>query len=275
MMAPESMNQQRAPRNSMRRASTVFVAVAALGAALTLGACGDDSSSSSASSSVSSTPSAETSASSTSTSASVAAVPTVSASELVLPEGDFPQVSGGKFSLETGADDDNDDDVAVDKPECRDLVASSHEDERGVDQAERELELPQTNGTSPSYKAKVKKRIDPDYTENFDRILAACGSFTLTVRDDGRDIPVRMTMERLSPAGVDGAFNGVRMVGTFTQSGTEISLVQHLLLGVDRGTSFQVSYDITSTGGSTVAADVERNLVEMFNAQRTRITAAN
>ena len=65
------------------------------------------------------------------------------------------------------------------------------------------------------------------------------------------------------------------MVGTFTQSGTEISLVQHLLLGVDRGTSFQVSYDITSTGGSTVAADVERNLVQMFNAQRTRITAAN
>ena len=270
MGATEVQTARRSPnrRGCGRTPKTIAGIAVSVGMVLTIGACGDDSSD------AGSPASGSTSATSTaSTTTTTAVLPTATAAQLVLPEADFPPLAGGTFSLETGPDDD-DSDITVDNPECQDFVKNNDRDEPGVDRAERKIEADISGGGDQSYTAGVKKSIDLDYTDNFARILATCAAFGVTIRDDGKDIPARVTMERITLPGITSPYNAVRMVVTVVQGTTTVSVVNQLLLGVERGTSFKAGYGLTSTTGPTVGPDVNTNLVRMFVAQRARIAAA-
>ena len=63
--------------------------------------------------------------------------------------------------------------------------------------------------------------------------------------------------------------------GTFDVSGIQVKMLMNFLLGVERGVSFQTTYVHLTNGSGTVGDEVNNNLVNMFNKQRTRISSAD
>lgn len=235
----------------------------ALGVALTLGACGSGDSRGGTSQA--------DNAGSASSATPPTSVPTTPLAELVLPESEFPPLSGWTFELEAGPQDINDASPGVDKPECRQFAAGSAAQDHGTDRAVRDLEQKGAQAAS-KYRAEVKEGVDEDWTRTFDSVLAACSSFTwsLPIGD------VVVNLERLTVAGIEGDYNAARLAGTLPLSDTSaVSIVSHLVMGVERGLSFQAAYNITTTAEPDTAADVDTNLARMFNAQRARILEAD
>ena len=173
-------------------------------------------------------------------------------------------------------DDDSSTAISVDKQECKELFKDT--DDPAVDKVTRELEADDSSaGTldNVTYGVDLKKAKDPSYTTDFGTILEKCGDLTLTLTESGERLPVQVHMERLTVSGVDGDYNGVAMTGTFDVSGIQVKMLMNFLLGVERGVSFQTTYVHLTNGSGTVGDEVNNNLVNMFNKQRTRISSAD
>ncbi|MEO9330307.1 hypothetical protein [Gordonia aurantiaca] len=203
------------------------------------------------------------------------APPAASAVDLVLPESDFPEITG-EFALNT--DQSEDDDTSVDNETCARLTDSSTSN---GDFAQRELT--ETSSSSEvffgldSYSADVTKPSD-DFAE-FDQILDACSSFTLTLKDDNGDIPVAIKLEK-AELPIDGTYKAFKMTGEFSFGEdlglpeTEVYLVGVMVYGEERGTGFSVAYNTFSDEKPSVGSEIENNLAEMFDKQRQRIADA-
>ncbi|AFR50106.1 hypothetical protein [Gordonia sp. KTR9] len=195
-------------------------------------------------------------------------VPTASALELVLPEDQFPDITGD-FTTETGATDD--DGSTVDNEKCKTLVDSQ---QTTGERAERELT--ETSSSSEilfgldNYSADVTTPADSSYDE-FDEILSACSSFTLTL-DDG-DVPVALTLEKVELP-IDGDYKAVRMTGAYEVSGFELNLAGIIVIGEERGVSFSVTHNTVDDTPPAMDSEVSNNLAEMFAAQRQVIKDA-
>ncbi|WP_439029575.1 hypothetical protein [Gordonia terrae] len=194
--------------------------------------------------------------------------PTASALEMVLPEDRFPDITGD-FTTETGNTDD--DASSVDNEKCATLVNSQ---QTTNERAERELT--ETSSSSEilfgldNYSADVTKPADNGY-DDFDEILAACSSFTLTL-DDG-DVPVALTLTEVDLP-IDGAYKAVRMTGAYKVGAFELNLAGILVIGEERGVSFSVTHNTVDDAPPAVDPEVNNNLAEMFTTQRQIIRDA-
>ncbi|MFE0751547.1 hypothetical protein [Gordonia sp. NPDC058843] len=195
-------------------------------------------------------------------------IPTASALELVLPEDQFPDITGD-FTTETGSTDD--DGSTVDNEKCATLVNSQ---QTTGERAERELT--ETSSSSEilfgldNYSADVTKPADNGYDE-FDEILSACSSFTLTL--DSGDVPVALTLDEVELP-IDGDYKAVRMTGAYEVRSLELHLAGILVIGEERGVSFSVTHNTVDDTPPAVDSAVNNNLAEMFAAQRQVIKDA-
>lgn len=196
-------------------------------------------------------------------------IPTASALQLVLPEDQFPDITG-EFSTETGSTDD-DDGSTVDNEKCATLVQSQ---QTGNERAERELT--ETSSSSEilfgldNYSADVTKPADNGYDE-FDEIVSACSSFTLTLEDG--DVPVTLALEKVELP-IDGDYKAVRMTGEYEVGAIEVHLAGIIVVGEERGVSFTVTHNTVDDAPPAMDTTVSNNLAEMFTAQRQIIADA-
>ncbi|OUC79685.1 hypothetical protein [Gordonia lacunae] len=194
--------------------------------------------------------------------------PTASALDLVLPEDQFPDITGD-FTTETGATDD--DGSTVDNEKCATLVKSQ---QTTGERAERELT--ETSSSSEilfgldNYSADVTKPADNGY-DDFDEILSACSSFTLTLGEG--DVPVALTLEKVDLP-IDSDYKAVRMTGEYEVGTVELHLAGILVIGEERGVSFSVTHNTVDDTPPAVDTAVNNNLAEMFAAQRQIISDA-
>ncbi|MGP3705548.1 hypothetical protein [Gordonia paraffinivorans] len=202
-------------------------------------------------------------------------VPTTSAVDMLLPESEFPDITG-EFELDTAQSGD-DDDISVDNEKCARLVDS----QSGGDYAQRELTETPSSGEIffglDAYSAEVTKPADDTY-DTFDDVLAACSSFTLTLKDDGGDIPVAVKLEKADlPIGSN--YKAFNMFGEFSidAAGDEVEVYQigTYVYGEERGVSFGVGYNSFSDEKLSVDSQIENNLSQMFAKQRQRIKDAS
>lgn len=193
--------------------------------------------------------------------------PTASAVDLVLPEDQFPDITGD-FTTETGTDDDG---STVDNEKCATLVNSQ---QTTGERAERELT--ETSSSSEilfgldNYSADVTKPADNGY-DDFDEILSACSSFTLTL-DEG-DVPVALTLREVELP-IDSDYKAVRMTGAYEVGAFQLNLAGILVIGEERGVSFSVTHNTVDDTPPAVDPAVNNNLAEMFAAQRQIISDA-
>ncbi|MCG7633858.1 hypothetical protein MHN80_16205 [Gordonia McavH-238-E] len=194
--------------------------------------------------------------------------PTASALDLVLPEDQFPDITGD-FTTETGSTDD--DGSTVDNEKCATLVDSQ---QTTGERAERELN--ETSSSSEilfgldNYSADVTKPADNGY-DDFDEIVSACSSFNLTL-DDG-DVPVALTLEEVELP-IDSDYKAVRMTGAYEVGAFQLNLAGIIVIGEERGVSFSVTHNTVDDTPPAADPEVNNNLAEMFTAQRQIITDA-
>ncbi|MDL9936275.1 hypothetical protein QSJ18_05925 [Gordonia sp. ABSL1-1] len=234
-----------------------IIAIVAVVLALTLG--GDDSD--------------DDNASPTPSGTSAQPAPAASATSILLPESAFPSLPDGKFSTETGPSSD-DSDVRVDNAACEKFFKSP---DSTADQATRELKSEQSSSRSlktVSYEAKVTKEVDPSYTTDFDSIIGACSNVTLYIDNDGTEIPVQVTMEKVTAPGIDGDYKGVLIKGQFETSGIAFKMENTMLLGVTDGVSFRTGYSFLGTSDQSSDSDATATMATMFNQQRKLIADA-
>ncbi|TYQ04494.1 UNVERIFIED_ORG: hypothetical protein L601_000600001670 [Gordonia westfalica J30] len=197
-------------------------------------------------------------------------VPTASAVALLLPESEFPDITG-EFTLETEQSDD--DGTTVDNEKCARLVKTP---DTSADFAQRELSETVDGGEVffglDQYSADVTKPADGGY-DDFDEILSACETFTLNLEEDGETIPVAMKLDKQTLP-ISGDYKAVRMTGQFSISDIEVHMVGTLVVGEERGVSFSVSHNTFSDSAPSVSSEVTSNLAEMYTAQRQQITDA-
>ena len=197
-------------------------------------------------------------------------VPTASAVALLLPESEFPDITG-EFTLETEQSDD--DGTTVDNEKCARLVKTP---DTSADFAQRELSETVDGGEVffglDQYSADVTKPADGGY-DDFDDILSACETFTLNLEEDGETIPVAMKLDEQTLP-ISGDYKAVRMTGQFSISDIEVHMVGTLVVGEERGVSFSVSHNTFSDSAPSVSSEVTSNLAEMYTAQRQQITDA-
>ncbi|MHC3004259.1 hypothetical protein [Gordonia sp. GN26] len=197
-------------------------------------------------------------------------VPTASAVALLLPESEFPDITG-EFTLETEQSDD--DGTTVDNEKCARLVKTP---DSSADFAQRELSETVDGGEVffglDQYSADVTKPADGGY-DDFDEILSACETFTLNLEEDGETIPVAMKLDKQTLP-ISGDYKAVRMTGQFSISDIEVHMVGTLVVGEERGVSFSVSHNTFSDSAPSVSSEVTSNLAEMYTAQRQQITDA-
>ncbi|GAB99260.1 hypothetical protein GONAM_08_00510 [Gordonia namibiensis NBRC 108229] len=197
-------------------------------------------------------------------------VPTASAVALLLPESEFPDITG-EFTLETEQSDD--DSTTVDNEKCARLVKTP---DTSADFAQRELSETVDGGEVffglDQYSADVTKPADGGY-DDFDEILSACETFTLNLEEDGETIPVAMKLDKQTLP-ISGDYKAVRMTGQFSISDIEVHMVGTLVVGEERGVSFSVSHNTFSDSAPSVSSEVTSNLAEMYTAQRQQITDA-
>ncbi|ASR04330.1 hypothetical protein [Gordonia rubripertincta] len=197
-------------------------------------------------------------------------IPTASAVALLLPESEFPDITG-EFTLETEQSDD--DGTTVDNEKCAQLVNTP---DTSADFAQRELAETVDGGEVffglDQYGADVTKPADGGY-DDFDDILSACETFTLNLEEDGETIPVAMKLDEQTLP-ISGDYKAVRMTGQFSISDIEVHMVGTLVVGEERGVSFSVSHNTFSDSAPSVSSEVTSNLAEMYTAQRQQIADA-
>ncbi len=197
-------------------------------------------------------------------------IPTASAVALLLPESEFPDITG-EFTLETEQSDD--DGTTVDNEKCAQLVNTP---DTSADFAQRELSETADGGEVyfglDQYSADVTKPADGGY-DDFDDILSACETFTLNLEEDGETIPVAMKLDEQTLP-ISGDYKAVRMTGQFSISDIEVHMVGTLVVGEERGVSFSVSHNTFSDSAPSVSSEVTSNLAEMYTAQRQQIADA-
>ncbi|MDV7100913.1 hypothetical protein R4227_12400 [Gordonia amicalis] len=198
-------------------------------------------------------------------------VPTASAVAMLLPEAEFPDITG-EFTLDTDQSDE-DDGTSVDNEKCARLVESP---DTTAEYAERQLSETADSGEVffglDEYSVDVTKPADGSY-QDFDEILSACQSFTLNLEEDGETVPVAIKLEKQNLP-ISGDYKAFRMTGEFTISDIEVHMVGTLAVGEERGVSFSVAHNTFSDSAPSVSSEVTSSLAEMFTAQRQQIKDA-
>lgn len=200
--------------------------------------------------------------------------PKASAKELLVGKSDFPTLKpAGKFTVETGEDDDSD--VKVSPSECQELVGK---DKSSAETAKAELDnsdaVDSSEETSRDYTVRVTKESKDD--DKFEKILDKCSTLTL----DTGEVSFDGTIERLDVSGTKVHAEAAHGTFTATVSGddedVEVIVALQVIHGVVRGTTVEVTYNQMSLGDDSISSDtIDSDAVELFNKQVEKIQKAD
>lgn len=206
--------------------------------------------------------------------------PAAEPSTLVLSEYQFPDVPGGTFEVWSAAQQRHPNEAlehpatVLDLPECQPMLDIGFH--TGTAPGITRAATVQGDQAAVTYLAEVTKSPTSRYVETFKELLPSCAEFTVSLDVGDPGATYEFAMESYTPAGVDGKFSGLQILSQNADPGLDHYTAFYYLSGTVRDVTFAVEYTV---GGSDplpqqLAADVEAELVQMYNAQRTRINNA-